>query len=126
MCIRDRTKITNISNDDLKDKGSFSSHLQELTQFFLGETQLVAHNVAFDVKILGIELRRLGMITKFPWPSKQICTAVISERLHGKRLKLVNFYEELFGEKFDHAHRAMADVEALTKITRNLIQKGEI
>ena len=38
-------KITNIKDDDLKDKPPFVSYFDKLAEFFLGEDTIVAHNL---------------------------------------------------------------------------------
>ena len=46
------TKITGITDDELKDEKPFVAHFQQVCEFFLGEATLVAHNLPFDRKIL--------------------------------------------------------------------------
>jgi DNA polymerase III epsilon subunit-like protein len=72
------------------------------------------------------ELVRLGLHRKFPWPPRHICTVESTMQIKGHRLHLANLHEHLFGEKFAGAHRAMVDVEALTRCFIKLVQDGEI
>lgn len=110
------TKITGLTDDDLKDKNPFVAHLDEVIEFFLGERQLVAHNLPFDKTVLTFELERLDLVTSFPWPPKQICTVEVGETIWNKKRKLGDIYLEITGQEHKGAHRAIADVRALIKI----------
>jgi DNA polymerase-3 subunit epsilon len=115
------TKITGLRTDDFKDKFSFEHHFQKLAEFFIGEKYLIAHNLAFDVGMLRVDLERIGKLTNFPFPPVQICTVQSTFQIKGYRLNLTNLYQHLFKDTFPEAHRAMRDVEALTKCVKNLI-----
>lgn len=108
-------KITGITDSMLKGKKSFAAHYHSLVDFFIGEKDLVAHNCQFDVDILRFELERMGKLLQFPWPSNHICTVEKTLPIKGHRLSLTKLHEHLFGEPFPSAHRAMVDVEALTR-----------
>ena len=118
------TKITGIKDDQLKDEKPFVAHFPEVCEFFLGEREMCAHNLAFDRKILRFELERLDKMTKFPWPPKHICTVEIGQSVWGKRRKLVDLYEEITGEVHKGAHRATADVEALIEVFKWFRKEG--
>lgn len=120
------SNLTNITNEMVENEFPFVGSLESLESFFRGERICIAHNVAFDIQILSIELRRLDRIMNFPWPSSHLCTAENSAQIYGKRIKLGDLYEKTFGKKFKEAHRAMPDVKALASIVRNQIQKGEL
>lgn len=108
-------EITKITNEDLADKRSFAFHLDRVQQFFLGTQSLVAHNVAYDVGMLTLELRRLDMMAKFPWPPFHHCTVEISKAVKGHRLKLGNLYTMATGKSPKGAHRAINDVRMLVE-----------
>jgi DNA polymerase-3 subunit epsilon len=84
-------------------------------------TTLVAHNMAFDEKILGAEFLRTGRknaVTAKP----RLCTMQASTdycRLPGpygyKWPSLQELYSKLFNEKFEGAHHAMTDVRACAR-----------
>ena len=84
-------------------------------------TTLVAHNVAFDEKILGAEFLRSSR--KNAVASKpRLCTMQASTnfcQLPGpygyKWPSLQELYSKLFNEKVEGAHRAMIDVRACTR-----------
>ena len=109
------TKITNITNDMVKNAGTFVTYLDNLQDFFLGVREFVAHNLMFDHDILSFELQRLDRLTQFPWPFIRTCTIEQTFHLHGYRLNLAKLYHYCFQKNFENAHRAMADVEALTQ-----------
>ena len=89
-------KITNITDDMLKDKKPFIAHYKDLCEFFIGQREIVAHNLPFDRKVLRFELERVDKLTKFPWPIEHICTVEVGQQVWGKMRKLGDIYEELF------------------------------
>ena len=114
-------KITGLMDGDLKGEPTFPQILPTIITFFLGERMLVAHNVAFDTGCLRHELRRLDLLTRFPWPPEQVCTVEATMSLRGYRLNLDKLHQELFKKAPEgKRHRAMADVEFLVKIVREL------
>jgi DNA polymerase III alpha subunit (gram-positive type) len=119
-------KITNITDDMLKDEKPFVAYTEQLCDFFLGQKSIVAHNLPFDRKILKFELERLDRVTKFPWPPQHICTVEVGQRVWGKMRKLGDIHEELFGTKIDGAHRSINDVEATVRIVEWYRKEGHI
>jgi DNA polymerase III alpha subunit (gram-positive type) len=120
------TKITGLKNEDLIGEKPFIDHLEKLQEFFIGSKYLVAHNIAFDVKMLFFELKRLKRFTKFPWPPVQICTVNQTMSLANRRLNLTALHKILLGKEFEGAHRAMVDVEALTRCFKELVKRKVI
>jgi len=120
------TEITRLSDVDLINQPKFSERFPDLVKFFFAEKYSVAHNHEFDSGILALELRRLKRQYKFPWPPVQFCTVASTMSLKGYRLNLTALHHHLFGTGFEEAHRAMNDVEALTKCVRKLIADGII
>lgn len=116
------TEITGIKDFDLINEKPFSHHFPKLVMFFFGEKYSFAHNHAFDTGMLSLELRRLKKQYQFPWPIRQICTVSATYSLNNYRLNLSRLYYHLFKKEFKNAHRAMADVEVLTKCVKELIK----
>jgi DNA polymerase III epsilon subunit-like protein len=112
------TKITGYKDADFVGKPSFATVQPRIAEFFVGERAMLAHNLPFDKGLLYWELVRLDLVTSFPWPSQQLCTAMLSQEEFGKRLKLIDLYERKTGKKLDQKHTAMADVEALLEVVR--------
>lgn len=120
------SRITGLTTADLAEQAPFAIKLQALSDFFLGERILVGHNLSYDRDMLAIELKRTGMMMRFPWPQRHICTVEVTEAIEGFRLNLQSLHEKLFGYGFDGAHRAKADVEATVNCVRELVNRGVI
>ena len=110
------TKITGITNDDLRGQPSFGEVYGEIAAFFCGAQAMVAHNLPFDLWMLVNDLRRIGREFAFPYPAQQICTVAAFEHLKGRRMKLDELFKHFTQEEMKTAHRAMADAEALARI----------
>jgi len=76
---------------------------------------LVAHNIHFDINVMGAEFLRANFITKF-MDLPRICTMKSSIEFCGlanrKFPKLAELYRQLFNSDFENAHDALADVLA--------------
>ena len=84
-------------------------------------TNLVAHNMSFDEKIVGAEFLRRGMTNPIS-TKKKICTMlgttnyVAIPGYYGyKWPKLSELHQKLFGFDFEEAHNAAADINATAK-----------
>ena len=119
-------KITGINDFILKDSKPFSFHYEKLCNFFLGEKNLIAHNISFDMGMLKNDLARIGRLTQFPYPPRQICTVNQTLQIKGFRLNLGKLYQHCFGEEMKEAHRAMLDVSNLAKCVIYLIKNETI
>lgn len=86
------TKITGITEADIDGKEPFIAHYTALSEFFLGEREMVAHNMAYDSGLLRYSLTRIGKLLNFPWPIRHICTVEISEGIKGHRLGLSDLH----------------------------------
>jgi len=76
---------------------------------------LVAHNILFDINVLGAEFLRAAIPTNFMDLSR-LCTMKSSIEFCGlanrKFPKLAELYRQLFNSDFEGAHDALADVLA--------------
>lgn len=113
-------QITGITDEMLVDKNPFVKHWREVADFFLGATRFIAHNATYDRDCIRYELMRLGKQFQFPWPPEVICTVEKSMHFKGHRLNLGALHEHLFGVKFEGAHRAEEDVEALIRCYKKM------
>ena len=120
------TKLTGITDDDLKGKLYFKDHYAKIKRFFKDEKVIIAHNVMFDINVLKYELERIGKLDDFPMPERRLCTVNKSMYLRGKRLKLGHLYSILTGKQIEGAHRAINDVYALTKCVQVMHQNNRI
>ena len=110
--------------------------LQEVLEDFAEQVEqahvLVGHNISFDECIVGAEFERMRMMTSLFLKPKR-CTmhgATNYCRLPGKRgfkhPRLSELHQFLFGEGFDNAHNAMADVDATVRCFWELKSRGVI
>lgn len=118
------TKMNNITNEMVANAPTFKTMAPNIRDIVERSECVVAHNAAFDRDMIDLEFARLGM-TKVAWP-RIICTIEATIHLTGYRLSLAALYELLFKEKFEGAHRARADVDALIRIVVELRKRGEI
>lgn len=90
---------------------------------------MIAHNMQFDINVLGAELIRLNMVPKKQ--TKKICTMKESTnfcKLPGFRgykwPTLTELHVKLFGEEFEGAHDALDDVSATARCFFKLKESG--
>lgn len=123
------TKITGLTNADVKGKSKWSEKVDDVIDFFSQADRVVAHNLSFDRKMVDFEMeRKFGdkvSEVKF-WPADQVCTVEATEHLKGYRMSLTVLHEYLFNQPFEGAHRAMVDVKALTRCYVELVNRGVI
>ena len=112
------TKITGLTDHDLRDAPSFAEVLPYLAAFFLGEQAMLSHNLPFDRGMLYWELVRLDAVCAFPWPPSQFCTVQCYIEEYGKRMHLTDLYAAKLGRKLEQRHRAMSDCQALVEIVQ--------
>jgi DNA polymerase-3 subunit alpha len=89
--------------------------LKELEEDIKNVSNLIGHNILFDCNVLLSEFHRLNfkdLILKFESVRKS-CTMKLGRKLlgGGKPPKLTELYHQLFNEKVELSHRALADVE---------------
>ena len=118
------TDITGLTDSDLKGKPIFTQVSKPIQKIIEGANVIVAHNLVYDRTVLDCEFARLHYVLK--WPKRQICTVEATEHLFGRRARLGELYEHLFGKPIEDAHRAMSDVKALKRIYLKLLDEGEI
>ncbi len=109
------TKITGLTDDDLKDAPRFSDVVPRLRDMFCAASVMIAHNLPFDSTLIKLELKRAGL-RDWPWPKRKICTVQEHAELFGFRPNLGKLYESYFNEPLAQKHRALDDVKALARI----------
>jgi DNA polymerase III epsilon subunit-like protein len=114
------TEITSITNADLEGQAPFGAHIDRIEALTASADVIVAHNLKFDTKLLSFDFRRLGREFSY---KKGCCTVEATEHIHGHRMKMGDLYEFLFGERFEGAHRAEADVRALARVYKELLKR---
>lgn len=113
------TKITGITNDQLKDQPKFGDVLPQLREFFGRAFAVFAHNLPFDKKLLHYDLRRVGC-EDFPWPQQEYCTIGLHRSIWGRNMKMTELYEHALNKPLPQTHRALDDVQALVEIIQAL------
>ena len=112
-------KLTGINSKMLRNAPKFyevAKRIVELTE----DCILVAHNAAFDYRILQTEFRRLG----FPFERKSICTVALSQKLlpDEPAYSLGKLVRNL-GIPFSDQHRAHGDAKVTLKLFELLLEK---
>lgn len=118
------TKITGITNEMVKGKPQFREIARGWDEFMDTADVIVAHNLSYDLAVLGFEYQRCGLA--FSPPEKRICTVEQTEWMKGHRLSLTNLHTELFGEAFEKAHSAENDVRAMARCYIELHNRGDL
>ncbi|NML67969.1 3'-5' exonuclease [Hymenobacter sp. RP-2-7] len=87
---------------------------------------VVAHNLEYDLAIIGAELHRLGR-AEFGTGKQLVCTmrmGTAADKRSSKPPKLHELHTTLFAEEMTGAHRAEADVAACARCLFALLQRG--
>ena len=117
------SKITGLTNEDLRDKPNFKDSLPKIRAAFKGSHRVMAHNLQFDKGMLFNELLRCGTDDAgIEWPPSEMCTVELYQELWGFRPRLIQLYADVMGKPLARTHRAMDDVMALVEI----IQKEKL
>ena len=94
---------------------------------------MVGHNLDYDLHIVGAEYVRLGYDSRIMFARPTLCTMQatiqfcnIPGRFGPKWPKLMELYTKLFGQEFDGAHDAMADIVATKECFFELIRRGVV
>ena len=114
--------ITSLKDSDLVNAPPFAQLAPDIATLIEYADEVVAHNLSFDQAMVDVEMKRAN-VGPINWP-QLICTVEATEYLKGFRLKQMDLYEHLFGEKFEGAHRAATDVKALSRIFIELRKRG--
>ncbi len=129
------TQVHGITDEMAITNGVPLSHVIErfLLDADLDGVRLIAHNISFDTKVIGAEINRLGLVSKFN-QRPQFCTmkrcvnlCKIPRRGGGyKWPSLQELHLHLFGSHFQGGHDAMKDVQATARIFLELRRRGHV
>lgn len=115
------SKLTSITDDDVKDALTIEEVLPEFTAFCMGSV-LVAHNAGFDTSFIKENCKRLGL----PYDYTAVDTLTVSraflQGLHNYKLDTVA--KEL-GVSLENHHRAVDDAECTAGIFIKLLKMAE-
>jgi DNA polymerase-3 subunit alpha len=130
----DAEQVHGISTALANEKGQeLKLVLDRFNEALSRSSHVVGQNLSFDLNIMGCEFHRLGMETSLnEIPVLDTCTEKTAElcRIPGGRYgkfklpTLTELHQELFGETFEEAHNATADVEATARCFLELIRIG--
>jgi len=131
----DAEKIHGISTELAQEKGlPLAEVLEKFNEALSKSKFVVGQNVGFDLNIMGCEFFREDATTKLlELPILDTCTEHTAElcKLPGGRggkfklPTLTELHEYLFGEAFNEAHNATADVEATTRCFLELVRRKQ-
>lgn len=113
------TKLTSITNDDVKGAPTIEVALPQFLSF-IGDDLLVAHNANFDTGFIRAAATKLGYEFNNPYLDTVGLSRFLNEDLKSHKLDNVAKYYGL-GD-FNH-HRAVDDAEMLTQIYFSMIEK---
>ncbi|MCK4797185.1 MAG: hypothetical protein KAT05_07370 [Spirochaetes bacterium] len=118
------TAANNITDDMIKDSPYFNKELAEKITNFIENCILIAHNAAFDLGFLSVELGRLG-ITFDRWLAIDTLKIAV-EIFPGQRNKLENIMRRYNILPEGELHRALIDTDALRRIFFEFLEESEI
>jgi DNA polymerase III epsilon subunit-like protein len=111
---KDIEELTGISTAMVQGQPPFAAHAPRI-QALVKDAILVAHNSAFDVPFLHMELLRAGQPGLDP-DHPCIDTLVIERHVNSHRL--ADVYKRYVGAPFEGGHRSEADVSATVEVLR--------
>ncbi len=127
------SQATGITDEMCREKGKPMAQIIPILEHAItyNATKVVAHNIALDSRLVDIESQQYTYDWNHP---RMVCTMQLmtpicklpSKRMTHKWPKLIEAYEYLFGEKFDGAHDALADVIATARVFRWLVENRHV
>ncbi|MAY22479.1 MAG: DNA polymerase III subunit epsilon [Flavobacteriaceae bacterium] len=119
---QESSNIHGISQQRAEKEGlSMISVLEKFEKLIKQSSYLVAHNMAFDEKIVGAELLRAGYLNSIT-SKNRICTmqattdfCAIPGYYGYKWPKLSELHMKLFNTDFEEAHNASVDIQATAR-----------
>ncbi len=128
---QEASRVHGITTERALEEGVFLEKVLNEFNILIDEAKyLVAHNISFDEKIVGAELYRKQIPTRL-FQKPRLCTMLSSVdycKIPGyygyKWPKLSELHMQLFGEDFEGAHDAAADIEATARCFWELKKKN--
>jgi DNA polymerase III epsilon subunit-like protein len=122
--VREALTVNKLTVAELQGKPTFEQVLPDL-MLELSNDVLVAHNLAFDLRMVNQELGRLGRPKLTPKTSA--CTMSLAAMLDpAARSNKLGDVSARYGVTPKGAHRAAADAEACGLILAAMLQKGQL
>lgn len=111
---------------------SLEGVLSQFEELIQRSDYIVGHNISFDEKIIGAEFLRKNIRSSFN-NKRRLCTMKLSTdyckvpgRFGYKWPSLTELHIKLFGEDFEEAHTALADINVTERSFWRLKQLGVI
>jgi DNA polymerase-3 subunit epsilon len=110
--------VTRITDAMVRDRPPFSAIAEHVLHAVAGRV-FVAHNIGFDWRFLGWELRRCRSLAL---AGPRLCTLDLARRLiPGMRSRSLDTLAEYFGVAIEPRHRAGPDALGTAKVLRRLL-----
>lgn len=115
------TRITGITNLDLRDQPSFDHFVPKVRELFSQADAAIAHNLSFDQSLLKYDLERFGLtLQDIQFPKIKLCTVEQTAPFYGRRMRLQELFQNVTGEVYVQKHRALDDVLLLHRVCQEL------
>ena len=110
--------IHGITQEEAMKRGRpFVEVFMDFMKFVGSRTKtLVAHNAKFDTSVLRSEMIRHNINLSLIDDINFRCTHELYKERFLKPIKLVDLYENIFGERFENAHNSLADCIACGRV----------
>lgn len=118
------TKIHGISASDVLDAPPFAAVVPRLLRCLRGRI-VTSHNLAFELRFLGAELRRAGIPMDNPWLTG-LCTMKWAGRLLPSASRALRDCCDAAGVVLLEAHSALADARAVAGLLQHLLACGGV
>jgi DNA polymerase III epsilon subunit-like protein len=115
------TRITGFTNESVSEAPPIKDNIDDIIARLENAPLLLGQNISFDMSLVELECMRYGKNIKWP---KHLDLVENTIYLKGYRLSLTNLHIELFGAKFEGAHKADTDVQATIKCAIELFKRG--
>lgn len=113
-------QVHGLGDDFLRDKPKFAQIGQRFLDF-IGDSKLIIHNAAFDIKFLNAELRWMGL-PQIPWEQALDTLAIARKRFPGSPASLDALCRRFGIDNTSRTlHGALLDSEILAEVYLELI-----
>jgi DNA polymerase III subunit epsilon len=113
-------QVHGLGDEFLRDKPKFA-HIGQKFLDFIGDSKLIIHNAAFDIKFLNAELRWMGL-PQIPWEQALDTLAIARKRFPGSPASLDALCRRFGIDNTSRTlHGALLDSEILAEVYLELI-----
>lgn len=113
-------QVHGLGDDFLRDKPKFAQIGQDFLDF-IGDSKLIIHNAAFDIKFLNAELKWMGL-PQIPWTQALDTLAIARKRFPGSPASLDALCRRFNIDNTSRTlHGALLDSEILAEVYLELI-----